>query len=320
MKVVEYHPICSSSFLSQDYLEILVGDNLLVERESTSFKRLFLGSQLSLLASYCILANTTVNNLLTLFHRQQLITSQVLTANQFHNQINATINPFILQMLLSFRHSLNYFQAIIHGNAMMSTYASNWRLKLEDMLNSNNDFFATRPVRYGNCSCASSSQCSLPMRSGNRSFPGLAIGCLPSSVLLQSTFECFYNQTCLDSLHSALFENMTISSLPVSINMSSHFPANTPISALFNELFIEGWLRQYDYEDFFRTCNVSKCTYTYIQRPDILYVVTTIIGLFGGLSIVLRLICPLLIIGSIHFIDFMRQKSSTTPVEMSVSS
>ena len=314
MKVVEYHPVCSSSFLSQDYLQTLVDDNLLVVPESTSFKRQFLASQLSLLASYCILANTTVNNSLTFFLRQQLITAQTLTADQFDNQINATINRFILHMFLSFRHSLNYFQAITHGNAMMSTYASNWKFIL-DYINSPS-IILTMPVWYENCSCASSSQCWLPMTIGTISFPGLAVGCLPSSVLLQSTLQCFYNQTCLDSLHSTLFDHMTISSLPVSINMSSRFPVDTPISSLFNELFIESWFRQYDYEEFFRTCDVSMCTYTYIQRPDILYVVTTIIGLFGGLSIVLRLICPFLIIGSINFIDFKRKKSSITPVQM----
>ena len=293
-----------------------MGDNLLVASESTPFKRQFLASQLSLLASYCVLASTTVNNSLTLFLRQQPITAQALTTDQFANQINATINRFILDMSSSFRHSLNYFQAITHGNAMMSTYVSNW--KFAPVYTSISSPIPTIPVWYGNCSCASSSQCSLPMTIDDASFLGLAIGCLPSSVLLQSTLQCFYNQTCLNSLHSALFDNMTMPSLPISINMSSHFPVNTPISSLFNELFIESWFRQYDYEDFFRACNVSKCTYTYIRRPDILYVVTTIIGLFGGLVTVLRLICPLSIKGSISFINFIRKKSST-PIQMYVT-
>lgn len=313
LKVIEYHPICSSSFLSQDYLQILVGNNFLIEPESTSFKRQFLASQLSLLASYCVLTNRTVNDSLNIFLRQQLITAQTLTVDQFEKQINATINRFLLDTIFSLRHSLNYFQSIIHGNKIMSTFMSNWRLAPNPK--SNNFLLHTRSVWYENCSCSISSQCSLPMTIGNKSFSGLSIGCLPSSVLLQSTFECFYNQTCVDSLHNALFDGMIIASLPVSINMSSHFPINTSIGSLFNELFIENWFRKYDYETFFRTCEVSMCTYTYIQRPDTPYVTATIIGLFGGLTVVLRLICPLLITGYIYFINFIRRKSSTS-VEM----
>jgi hypothetical protein len=299
--------------LSRDYLEALLGDNLAVVPESTSFKGQFLAAQLSLLDSFCVLTNQTVNASLALFLRQQFITAQVLTTDQFYEQINATINRFYLDMSLSLRLSLDYLQAITQGNAIMSTYVSNWRFRPSSVVNSST--IRTRPVWYGNCSCAGSIQCSLPMIIDNITFAGLAIGCLPSSVLLQSTLECFYNQTCLDTLHYALFGSVTIPSLPVSINMSSYFPSNTSVGSLFDELFIESWFRQYDYEAFFRTCEVSMCVYTYTQRSDILYVVTTIIGLIGGLTIVFRLICPLLMMGSIYLIDLIRKKSSI-PVQM----
>jgi hypothetical protein len=295
---MNYHPICSSSLLSRDYLEALSGDNLIVVPESTSFKGQFLASQLSLLAGFCALINQTVNISLALFLRQQFITAQMLTTDQFYEQINASINQFYLDMSLSLRHSLDYLEAITQGNAIMSSYVSNWRFIPDSVVNSST--IRTEPVWYGNCSCASSTQCSSPMIIDNITFDGLAIGCLPSTVLLQSTLECFYNQTCLDTLHHALSVN--IPSLPVSINMSNYFPPNTTMGSLFNQLFIERWFRQYDYEAFFQTCGVSLCTYTYIQQPDIIYTVTTIISLIGGLAIVFRLICPFLVIQSIYLI------------------
>ena len=312
---MKHHPICSSSFLSRNYLQMLWGSDLTVVPESRSFQRQFLAAQLSLLASYCALTNETVNISLSLLYDQQFITADVLTVNQFYNQINATIYGLILDISLLFRHSLDYLQAITHGNAIMSTYVTNWRFLPDTLVNSS--VIRTRPVWYGNCSCARSSQCSLPMTIGNVSFPGLTIGCLPSSALLQSNFQCFYNQTCLDSLHYALFDTTEISSLslPISINTSNHFPPNMSVNSLFDQLFIEQWFRQYDYEAFFRTCAVSMCTYTYTQRSDILYVVTTILGIFGGLNIVLRLICPFLITGSIYLINFIQNKPSTV-VEM----
>ena len=306
---MKYHPICSSSFLSRSYLDVLFGDSLSVVPESTLLKRQFLVAQLSLLDSYCVLVNSTVNTSLSLFLRQQFITAQVLTSVEFYDQINATIYRLVLDISLSLRHSLDYIQSVTHGNAIMSTYVSNWQFLPSSPGNSS--IINMRPVRYGNCSCARSAHCSLPIIIHNITFPGLAIGCLPSSVLLQSTLECFYNQTCIDTLHDALFDNVTISSLPTSINMSSRFPPYTLVGSLFDKLFIEEWVHQNDYEKFFRICAVSTCTYTYIQESDILYVITTVIGLFGGLSIVFRLVCPLLIIGSIYLIDFIQNKSST---------
>lgn len=313
LKVIDYHPICSSPLLSQDYLEVLSGDNLTVVPESTSFKRQFLTGQLSLLASFCALSNQTVNTSVALFLHQQFITAQVLTADQFYEQINATIDRFYLDMSLSLRHSLDYLQAITHGNAIMSSYVSNWRFKPGSAVNAST--IRTRPISYGNCSCASSIQCSVPMTIGSITFAGLAIGCLPSTVLFQATLECFYNQTCLDTLHYAFFGSMRIPSLPASVNMSKYFPLNTSVGSLFDELFVERWFQQYDYEVFFRTCGVLMCTYTYNLRPDILYIVTTIIGLFGGLTVVFRLICPFIIKRSIYLMDRIRKKSST-PVEM----
>lgn len=308
LKVSNYHPICSSSFLSLDYLETLLGDSLAM----VSFTRQYLAGQLVLLSSFCTLSQQTVNDSIALFLRQQFITAQVLTVDQFEEQINESFIRFFLDLSLSLRHSLDYFQSTIHANAIMSSYASNWRF----IPNSNiySSMISTAPVSYGNCSCASAKQCSEPMIIDDVIFEGLYLGCLPSSVLLQSTFECFYNQTCLDRFHQALFTNMNISTLPMSINRSSRFPPNTSVGTLFEELFIEQWLHQYDYETFFQTCQVSMCTYNYNRRADMLYVITTMIGLIGGLHVVLYLICPVLIIIGTYLIDRIRKKRSTTVV------
>ena len=286
--------------MSQNYLEILSGTNLAVVPGSKSFQAQFLAGQLSILDSFCALINDTVTTSLSLFLRQQFISAQVLTDELFYERMNLTINRFLLDMSFSLRHTLDYSQAITHGNAIMSTYVSNWRFIPSSVINSST--IRTRPVWYGNCSCAKSSQCLLPMSIDNATFPGLSVGCLPSTVLLQSTLECFFNQTCLETLHNALFDSVHIPSLPTSVAMSNRFPSNTLVGSLFDELFIESWFRQIDYETFFQTCEVSLCTYIYTQKLDILFVITSIIGLFGGLTIVLRIVCPLLIMGCWHLL------------------
>ena len=37
------------------------------------------------------------------------------------------------------------------------------------------------------------------------------------------------------------------------------------------------------------------CSYSYLQRANLVYVLTTFIGLYGGLTISLRLLSPILI-------------------------
>ncbi|CAF3672222.1 unnamed protein product [Rotaria socialis] len=312
LKVLKYHPICSSQFLSLDYLKALMGDSLVVDPDSIRFKGQFLAGQLSLLSSFCTMANDTMNTSLALFVGKQFIAAQILTNDQFQAQINKTVSLLLLDISLSFRQAIDYLEAIIHGNAIMSSYMSNWQFIVNPPVKTR--FIRTRPVWYGNCSCASSDKCSLPMSITNISFPGLLIGCLPLPVLLQSTLECFYNQTCLDTLHYALFDHTKMKSLPTSLMMSSHFLPNASIGSIFDELFVENWFRQYDYEAFFRACEVSMCTYIYSARPDILYVLTTIIGLIGGLTVFFRIICPLLVMGYNHLIDFFRNGRRTVPL------
>lgn len=304
--------MCSSQLLSRDYLAAWLGNDLIIVPSSISFIRQFLVAQFSILANFCILINQTVNVSLTHLLRQQLINAEVLTVDQFYEQSNATIKRFHLDMSLSLRHTLDYLQAVTHGNAIMSSYTSNWEFKPSPLVNFST--IRTRPVWYGNCSCAISAQCSSLISIGNITFPGLYIGCLPSSVLLQSTLECFYNQTCLDALHYALFESMRTSALVFSSMTSERFLPNTSVGSIFDELFVEQWLRQSDYEAFFQSCAVSTCTYTDIRQANFFYVVTTITGFIGGLIIVLRVICPMLVAAFFYSVNLIR-KTNPEPVQ-----
>ncbi len=287
-----------------------MGNNLTLVPESTLFRRQFLAAQLSLLSSLCTFVNQTMNASLGAFNQKQFISSaQVLTIEQFHNQINSTIDQFSLEMALTLNNTLDYLQAIIHGSGIMSSYFTNW-----DIMPTHSDInptFWVSPVSFGNCSCAKSSNCSQLLIIGNISFSGLYIGCLPLPTLLQSTLECFYDQTCLDTLHDSLFDNMTLEFLPVSLTKESRFPPNTSVKSIVDELFVENWSRYEDYDDYFRRCLPSICTYMKIQQFDILYVVTTIISLVGGLTIALRLICPLITRGCYYLKDKIQGRRGT---------
>ena len=55
-------------------------------------------------------------------------------------------------------------------------------------------------------------------------------------------------------------------------------------------LFVEDWSPIIDYSSYFNRCSPSMCTYTIIGRTNLLSAVTLFISLYGGLTIILRLI------------------------------
>lgn len=69
--------------------------------------------------------------------------------------------------------------------------------------------------------------------------PGLSSGCLPVDALLQSSLDCFFNQTCVDRIVSFLSvtnENFTtITSLP----SSSQFTVNSSVQSITDQLMME---------------------------------------------------------------------------------
>ncbi|CAF1352559.1 unnamed protein product [Adineta steineri] len=127
----------------------------------------------------------------------------------------------------------------------------------------------------------------------NATIPGLVVDCLPTQTMFASTLECFYNQSCFDILLSAYQVNINISILNTSL--SSRFTPTTTLSYLVNELFIEQIFNETIYGSYYEQCAPVYCSYTYSQRFDLVYVITTLIALFGGLNIALHLIAPYLI-------------------------
>jgi hypothetical protein len=58
---------------------------------------------------------------------------------------------------------------------------------------------------------------------------------------------------------------------------------------------IEKWNVSPAYERYYNACHPTQCTYTFETRNDLIYIVTTLFGIAGGLITVLKLILPRLI-------------------------
>ena len=117
---------------------------------------------------------------------------------------------------------------------------------------------------------------------------GIVMGCLPVLGLRLSTLECFYNSTCLNRLTTLINSAYTLPPLDQLIATRFSPISSTTVGTLIDELFIESWENTSNHSAYFSLCAPSACRYTYVERYSALYMLTTIVGLYGGLTVGLK--------------------------------
>ena len=185
-----------------------------------------------------------------------------------------------------------------------------------------NDKWITRqyspaPSAVNGCACGVSYNCPDPLWSGGQficergencvagtvvwSIPGLVKACISLELMLASDLRCFYNQTCIDTLLSMYNVDLpdrlplpaaTLAIRPLNSSIPSRFLPNDTLRKIMDRGFIDEWKTNIDYNNYYATCAPATCTYTLSQRLDLIYIVTTIISAFGGLTVILRLLVP----------------------------
>ncbi|CAF1194236.1 unnamed protein product, partial [Adineta ricciae] len=212
---------------------------------------------------------------------------------------NRLLNTMLEQNLIMSALKTNFFTTMIPGSRVFDTY---WSIYPTDIMTNETDPFSTS---VPSCSCTSTFECTFPAGIYNEDprnglgglilpqspplaiIPGILTGCTPSSSILQSTLECFFNRSCLTMLDDPF--NGTI------VLTKSRFSPNTTVNVLFTELFLESLHNTSDYISYFSECAPLMCTYIYSRRFDVLHMVTTVTSIFGGLCVIFRLLSPLLI-------------------------
>ncbi|UJR07167.1 hypothetical protein I4U23_011455, partial [Adineta vaga] len=291
-----FHSICLREFVSEEWrLGFISGlDSNLSVYQQTDYRQ-FLSAHLQFLQGLCRFSIQSVNNSINEFLTSLLVTNEILSNNTFHDHLNLLIEkkksnaPVLFSRLLFLTRSIN------HGNAFISTYGTNFEY-IFGPEGKPSAYTATKAIIYDNdCSCGLFSNCTTQATfietnsSAKVSIKGLKMGCTPSESLLVSTLECFYDQSCLD--HIQKYTNYKDSLNPLSTTNSS-FLQNITIDELIHNLFLESWSTSMDYSLYYEQCSPAVCSYTTTERFNILYTITIILGLQGGLTIVLKWICP----------------------------
>jgi hypothetical protein len=175
---------------------------------------------------------------------------------------------------------------------------------------------------YDDCNCASLSTCIIqsaiytyPPLARIFQIPGFYTGCYVIESLLQSTLECFYNQECIDKLQSFSLSTLSMNVTALDSSLSNHSFINSTIKDLLEHLMIEQWNVSPMYERYYNECQPIQCTYTVETRNDVIYIVTTLFGIAGGLTTVLELVVPRLVKFIMHYI---RKRSRRAVSDMSI--
>ena len=301
------HQVCSSDFVADrwiDYLEHIGTSRL---HWFIDFRKTALFT-FRALRSLCDVVEKLLTNSLTRFYDDYYVTVDLVSNNTFRTQTELLTDELQKTTIDEFSRSLRIMQNTTQVNALFSWLETNADLVIVE------EGIYVRPYlrEYDYCSCSMSSWCIQPSSiyddtssNGTVSLfvPGMYIGCYILESLLQSTLECFYDQSCFDILTSTMSAsiqpNVTLLHAEVNVN----FTTTSTVGDMLNKLMVDKWIVNTRYENYYAECRPSECRYTVMTRNGAIYIVTAIVGLIGGLVTALKLIVPL-------FVRLIRKKKS----------
>ena len=69
-------------------------------------------------------------------------------------------------------------------------------------------------------------------------------------------------------------------------------------------MLIESWPMNASYEKSFDECELNACTYILVERYNNVYVITTLLGLYDGITVLLKLFAPFM---TRHSYEYLRK-------------
>ncbi|CAF1524757.1 unnamed protein product [Adineta ricciae] len=320
----QLHQICSSPFASQEWqLNITSGLNVNLSIYARTDYRRFLSAHLQFLRGLCQLSTELVNNTIDQLLSSSFITTELLSKDNFHERLDSTIEQRKNNASAAFNQLLFLIRRLNHGNGMISMYGTNFEYVVP--WDHFYDVYApTQAFVYDGCSCGRYPNCTsqatfFAKNSSTRTIPvkGLKVGCTPSESFFASTLECFYDKTCIDLIEEYTeYGNQNRSSTLLSSG-SGPFPANTTLAQLSENLFVEDWLTNINYAVYFEQCRPTLCSHTFYVQFNAPYILTLLLGLQGGLSIVIRWICPILVQIVAQIIHYRKHRRNTIQPRLS---
>ncbi|UJR11793.1 hypothetical protein I4U23_015973 [Adineta vaga] len=217
----------------------------------------------------------------------------------------------------SFLRTLNFIQNLTQQNLLMTGASITSVLPRTQhlmILQENIPYDGMKYIFTDNSSCICSSS-SANTCIGLATYKGIPIsgfytGCYMFNALLHSTLDIFFNQTLLNIVTQSRNEFQIL---------NSSFSNRITVQSLLQQMFVTHWFNKTSFEDYFKQCAPISCQYRIVQRYDFLFILTTMIGLIGGLSTALRIITSFLVVTLWPIIwKFIQQKKTRHVIQTNV--
>ena len=305
------HPVCTSYLVTQQWYDIF--DRANVQHSYSSNFGSSAPYTFQALQSLCEISDRTVSISRDVFFATQYVTLMVTPLDLFQSQAQAAFNEFVSSASKTLLSSMQIISDINRGNGMTVVTGSQFHFVKGD-----EDFYiqALEDPQYTNCSCQSSAQCTLPSYIGDFRgavmpfyVPGMYVGCTIVDALMQSSLTCFYYQGCVNRILTYLQFNSSFNAKALTIADTARYRIDSTVQELLTELMVETWHFSADHQAYFDACQPVQCTYTLKTRNDLLFIITTLFGLIGGVVTVLKFILPLAVPRLLQIPQFIRHLS-----------
>lgn len=316
-----YDSICSSSFVSQTWIGMLV-NNMTTQRYVGDF-RASATFIFQVLQELCDRSRSVLDMDTQSFYNTEFISNYLINENLLRTDTEIVIDDFLINSYSSFNHSISFLRSFIRGNVLMSGIGTT---AVTAFLVNNNVYQATVVPRvYGSaefpngCMCDKGDKCAIPSGFYNSAMvedqPTVAyfdgqtsvsfvmknwfVACWPLNSLLISSVEnsFLYNQTAFDSV-AMHFNWPSNSILPNILNFNESNQGNTGRHTFYDylqTLFVKNSSIDVDFSLYYAQCQPKSCTYSAKQKATFLYLFTLFLSLYGGLSVPLRFLIPFIV-------------------------
>ena len=171
----QYHSICSSDYVTPSYWI-----NLIKKKDKISKQ---LGTHYRILATLCQQAHRFITSAQNEFSADELISVETIPQSSFLIQTEALVSTFISEIPADYRRIQKLIIRSFGVNQLFNVFTTNWELSFT---NEKEQFIvATYPRRFSssNCTCATSFDCTEPIREN------IDTGCFPFDGFRLSKFQ-----------------------------------------------------------------------------------------------------------------------------------
>ncbi|UJR12174.1 hypothetical protein I4U23_016351 [Adineta vaga] len=290
------------TFLDQSTFPLLTNDS----RYQSEF-------HFQLLSTLCQMANETIEDSIELFNQTKFLSNKLYHPELFQIQMNLLIEQLKKTISESFQRIIEIIKINYEINQFITPNEFLFSLDKNECLS---DMILPD---FCMCFLQASYQCSQKtilkeINDNYYTIPGMFQTWFPFQSLLISTLECFYDQICLSHIiNSSSSNNITILN---SLLLPSDKHRHDQIETIVKNVFIQSWKISSSFQSYFNQCNPLICQYSYQNRVNFIYIITTMIGIIGGINIVLRLVLPFIIQLIMKYLNEPRQHNSTRKIRL----